>query len=189
MVSYDDVAEALETGGVFEEAFEFLQSELWEDEWQREMLLQTMLTNQLLVNLNQKLDSIPPTLEPPAGGGGDGGAGGATPPEDITSGIYDQPREDAQYWVSDGKIPVTNTDSFYSETWGFTARTVVLFFNDDIDIAFVTPEEDENKIINLPESRSPFSISGVFGLFTDRVYYRQNENASGTPELEILALW
>ena len=65
------------------------------------------------------------------------------------------------------------------------ADTVVLFFDEDIDVSFTT--DDEDQVIPLTADRSPASFSSVQGVRATQVLYRQMTGAAAAAELNIIA--
>jgi hypothetical protein len=78
--------------------------------------------------------------------------------------------EEPSYFATSTPITVDSTQFEVTE-WGFSARSVVLIFDAPVEIAFADPTE-ENTVIPLDVTESPFSIAGVDGLFASRVHYR-----------------
>lgn len=172
-MSATDVEEALRLGGWWEEAKELLRSEIWEDEWQREMLRQQFVQNRLLMQIAANTGQIP----------------------ELTPGdVIDDPREPIedrdgpQYWVTEETIEVTNENNFNSESWDFFASTVVLLFSDDTTFSFLPPGDNLNREFTLDaDDYSPFSVTAADGVYAEKVWYRQADSATTTPELDILA--
>lgn len=169
--------EALQLGGVGEELLELLRGEFQEDEYMREMLrLQAQQAN-LLRQIARNTGNVPDEIE--LVGGGDDNGGNSTPGGDTPSG--------PEYWTTEEDI-VVQSQQWESEDWGFLARTVVLLFDTEIEVAFLNPRENDNVAIGLDPGQSPFNIAGVDGLYAPRVWYRQPESVTSEFDLDIIAV-
>lgn len=168
------VEEALRLDGIFAEVEEWLFEKAWDDEWKREMLRQNYVQTRILAQISANTGRLP-DIAP--------GEIVIDPREPIAE------RDDPNYWVTETSITVDN-ESPQAENWGFSASTVVLLFDDDTSFSFLPPGgERQNVEITLEADKySPFSISGVNGLYADRVWYSRVESASQTPSLDIIAV-
>jgi hypothetical protein len=112
--------------------------------------------------------------------------------EPIPEDVQVPERRTAPRYITSGEDPidVTNTEfeTFEIEDEDgqtLVADTVVLFFDEDIDVSFTT--DDEDQVIPLTADRSPASFSSVQGVRATQVLYRQMTGAAAAAELNIIA--
>lgn len=167
--------EALALGGPYEELVELLRGEFEEDEFRREMLRMQAKQMELMRAIAQNTGNVPDEIELVGGdGGGENGDG-----QDSIEG--------RPYWTTEEDITVTST-SYETEGIPFTARTMVLTFDNPVTVSFLDPQEYDNVEMNLTTEDSPFSISGVDGLFVDTVYYSLPEDGASDVNFDIIAV-
>ena len=102
-------------------------------------------------------------------------------------------RRTAPRYVTTGPDPIDVTNTSF-ETFDIVdadgntlvTDTVVLFFDEAVDVSFTT--DDEEQVIPLTAEKSPATFSSVGGIRATRVLYRQNADAAGPAELTIIAL-
>lgn len=168
------VNEALRLDTLWEEAAELLYEEAWEDEWKKAMLRQQFIQSRLLAQVAANTGRLPDVFP---------GEVIVDPREPIAE------KENPEYWVTEETIEVENTNGYQAVNWEFPADTVVLLFSDDCSFSFLPPGDVQNREFTLDaDDYSPFSISGVDGLYADRVWYEQAGSATTTPELDIIAV-
>lgn len=170
-----DPSEALELGGVLEESLELIRTPLDTDEYRNTILKQNARQIVLMEQIARNTGSLP---SGPVVGGGD---------DDSGSGSGDENPREPTYYTTEQSIDVTSTE-WETEEFGFVARTTVLIFDDEVDISFADPSDNNNVVFTLSSDKSPFTLSGVDGIYTPRVYYKQGDDASGTPTLDIIAI-
>jgi len=166
--------EALELGGVLEETIEVIRTPLDTNEYRTQVLRQNARQIVLLEQIARNTGELPSA---PVVGGDDG--------SDTGSGD-EKPREPT-YHTTEESIDVSSVE-WEQENFDFVARTVVLIFDDEIDVAYADPDTNDDVVFTLEPDKSPFTLSGVDGIFTPRVYYKQGDGASGTPTLDIIAI-
>jgi len=167
--------DALALGGVLEETLELLRVGFETDEFYRQHLRNQARLITVLEQVARNTGSLPEgPFTPP--GNGDSGSGSDD----------DTPREPT-YHVTEESIDVTSSE-WEKEEFGFVARTVVLIFDNQLTVAYANPDDNDNVELTLDPDKSPFTLSGVDGIFTPRVYYKQGADASETPVLDVIAL-
>lgn len=186
--------ELLGLGGPLEEGLEFLRGPFETDEWRRAMLAQQLQTNYLLAQIASNTGELPEELEgiivprqqPPRDDDDDTDQGGYEPPEEP---LYPDPgpTEDFLYWVTEDTIRVNNTN-YHTVSWGFPAKSLVLLFDNRIEVAFEEPGADANRETDLRTNLSPFTISPDGGFGAINMWYRQHPDASGAADLDIIAI-
>jgi hypothetical protein len=83
---------------------------------------------------------------------------------------------------------VTVTDSEDSESWDFTADTVVVWgFDEPVTIAFKAQNTNDREI-PLTTGQDPFSLSPPGGLSTSEVWFKLGSGVAGDTTINLLAL-
>lgn len=167
--------DALALGGPYEELVELLRGEFEEDEFRREMLRMQAQQMELMRAIAQNTGNVPGQIE--LVGGDDGGSGGSGQEE----------FEGRPYWTTEEDITVTST-TFESQDVPFSARTMVVTFDNPVVVSFLDPQEYDHVEMNLGTQDSPFSISGVDGLFVDTVHYALPDETASNVDLDIIAI-
>lgn len=123
--------------------------------------------------------------------------------------LAEQTGQSAQSYYQDGYEPLApgETDdgrstASYTNIEGITASTdkkegnlglvcdtiAIRDLTDELLVAFKDPDEHEDAWITVEAADSPFVLSGVYGIATNRIWYKRGPNASADHDFNVLAV-